>query len=112
MPTVVEVNLTYCAVMLFRIVPKKTQRWLATRSAKGASYDVKLDRSTESQHRASRKSVCVRVFSGPQRNFSTAMKSQHRASRKSVCVRVFSGPQRNFSTAMSKCLTIMTPFIS
>ncbi|GAA48098.1 hypothetical protein CLF_101171 [Clonorchis sinensis] len=41
----------------------KTQM-LATRSAKMASYDIDLDRSTESQQSVSWKSVCVRV-SGP-----------------------------------------------
>ncbi|KAG5448709.1 hypothetical protein CSKR_113038 [Clonorchis sinensis] len=40
---------------------KKRKGVLATRSAKRASYDVHLDRSTESQNSVSRKSVCVRV---------------------------------------------------
>ncbi|GAA53948.1 hypothetical protein CLF_111686 [Clonorchis sinensis] len=35
---------------------------LATRSTKRTSYEVDPDRSTESQHVVSRKSVCVRVF--------------------------------------------------
>ncbi|GAA57629.1 hypothetical protein CLF_112991, partial [Clonorchis sinensis] len=41
---------------------KKRIGVLATRSAKGASYDVDLDRSAESQHSVSRKFVFVRVF--------------------------------------------------
>ncbi|GAA49484.1 hypothetical protein CLF_103123 [Clonorchis sinensis] len=43
--------------------PSKNRKGvLATRSAKRASYDVALDRSAESPHSVSRKSVCVRVF--------------------------------------------------
>ncbi|GAA48641.1 hypothetical protein CLF_101860 [Clonorchis sinensis] len=41
---------------------KKREGALATRSAKRASYEVDLDRSAESQHSVSRKSLCVRVF--------------------------------------------------
>ncbi|KAG5444072.1 hypothetical protein CSKR_204069 [Clonorchis sinensis] len=41
---------------------EKRKDVLATRSTKRASYDVDLNRSAESHHSVSRKSVCVRVF--------------------------------------------------
>ncbi|GAA57088.1 hypothetical protein CLF_112126, partial [Clonorchis sinensis] len=70
----------------FRPVQKR-KGVLATRSAKRVSYDVDLDRSTESKHSVSRRSVFVRFFWSKEELFDSRRQwSNERFSRRSSCI--------------------------